>query len=154
MAQSRQDPAARYRAHATEARAEQAAASSHLATTLHDHAASHHETAARMLENVPRLRARAVAYKIAATAATQRRELGAAAVYADLSAAQDQAAEFSASRAAHWHALGLERSAAARAAEAADNQDEAATAVPEPAAVEESRSVPRRPMPDLSEVTA
>jgi hypothetical protein len=130
MAQTRRsrvpaDPADVYRMHAAEARSAKATARSDDGATHFDHAAGYHDTAARMISNVAKNKARAVAYRQAAAAARGRRREDVAVQYDALADAQDQAAAFAPQRADRFHMMGLERSAAGREHEAKHPTDEA-----------------------------
>jgi hypothetical protein len=119
LAQSRRltaDPAAIYAAHAAEARSEHRAAASDEARTHHDHAASAHELAARLLARVPRLqRSRAALQQAAAGARSGRNRNERQALYYESEMTRvDRAIAACSSRANDHYLRGLEHSAVAR----------------------------------------
>ena len=123
MAQTRRsrvpaDPADVYRVHAAEARSAKATARTDAAITHFDHAAGHHDTAARMVTLVAKNKRRAGAYRASAAAARAKRQDHIADQYEKLAEAQDAAAAFAPQQAERFHLMGMERSAAGREHEA------------------------------------
>lgn len=118
MARTRVSVADTYRAHAVEARSAKAAARTDAARTHFDYAAGYFETAARLMDRVPKLSLTAAAHRSAAASATKRRRPDLASQFMAHAARQETAASASPLHAEKFHAMGMERNAIARKCEA------------------------------------